>query len=54
MSENNNLRPLRMPLTFSGQSCFALTPGGVNGQQRKPSQVALQKPKNNIFNYSMF
>ena len=34
-----------MPLRFSGQSCEASWPGGVKGQQRNPSQVALQKPK---------
>ena len=41
----NNSRPRRMPLTFSGHSCLASTPGGVNGQHKKPSHVALQKPK---------
>ena len=39
------LRPLSMPFTFSGQSCDARLPGAVNGQQRKPSHVALHDPE---------
>ena len=39
-----NLRPRRMPFTFSGQSCEATWSAGVNGQHRNPSHVALQIP----------
>ena len=40
-----NLRPRRMPFTFSGQTCEATWPAGVNGQHRNPSHVALQNPE---------